>query len=580
MGRALKYSSIIYILAAAIAAPATRAQTPPPRIFFTDLPSGPNTGGENNNGTILTIYGKNFGATQGSSTVTVGGGAVAAYLQWGVPAVGEVGTQEISVAIGPNAATGSVVVTVGGAASNGVPFTVRPGNIHCVSTSGNDSNSGAFPSSCWATMPHAVSTMAAGDITYVENGVSQTSGNGDNAAVTLSGKGGSSGSPIALVTYPGASVAVGTSSVYRGFYVNSGSGVTQWVLEGFTVVADSEAFNINDGTYMWVIGNDISCPHGASDTACILGDSSGSSNLHFLGNYIHNVGNGGCSGDCHTYQALYVSTNGHSWEAGWNTIVPDPSHTGTAGCKAIEVYSTGGADEYDVHIHDNIIHDAICDGVDFNQVNPDGANTMGGQGSVEAYNNVIYHVGTGPAPNSGDSDYACFEVGSQSTHTNPIQIYNNTLYDCGARGNGDSGMISYSSDGAVKIEIRNNIFNPVGSEPYFTSNSSGAACSNSNATGSNNLWFGAGAPPCGTLFAANVNSDPLFIDPTTARNFRLQSGSPAIDAGTTISTLATDLDGVSRPQGAAYDIGAYEFVTGTVTTRPNPPTSLKLVSVQ
>jgi hypothetical protein len=84
-------------------------------------------------------------------------------------------------------------------------------------------------------------------------------------------------------------------------------------------------------------------------------------------------------------------------------------------------------------------------------------------------------------------------------------------------------------------------------------------------------------PPCGSLFTSNVNSGALYIDPVIARNFHLQSASPAINAGLTISTLLTDLDGVSRPQGPAYDIGAYEFVNGTVTVRPNPPTNLKAV---
>src|SRR5208283_4120460 len=77
-------------------------------IFFTDLTSGPNTGGENNNGTILTIYGRNFGATQGTSTVTIGGGAVATVNQWG--GTSKAGTaaaqlQTISVAIGAAAKT-------------------------------------------------------------------------------------------------------------------------------------------------------------------------------------------------------------------------------------------------------------------------------------------------------------------------------------------------------------------------------------------------------------------------------------------------------------------------------------------
>jgi hypothetical protein len=579
MRRVLKFCSIV-VLAAAFDAPAMRAQTVPPRIFFTDLTSGPNTGGENNNGTILTIYGKNFGATQGTSTVTVGGGAVAAYLQWGVPGPGELGTQKISVAIGPAATTGNVVVTVGGLASNGVPFTVRSGNIYCVSTSGNDSNSGTFPASCWATIVQAKNNMLAGDITYVENGVSQTSNENNNAAMDMtSAHSGSSGSPIALVTYPGASATIGTTSLQRAFYLASPN--TQWVIAGFTIQAHEEAFNINDATYLWVEGNDIECPTGASDTACIIG---GQNNMHFLGNYIHNTGNGGCGGDCRTYHPMYDSNTGAgTWEAGWNTIVPDPSRTGTGGCKGIEVYSSGGGDQSDVHIHDNIFHDVICDGIDFVAVNPDSTDTMGGQGSIEAYNNLFYRVGTGPALNSGDSDYACFEVGEASAHSNPIEIYNNTMYDCGARGNSDSGGISLY-DSTTKIDLRNNIFRMTGTEPYFTPNAFTYHSPCTQSSGSNDLWFGAGAPPCATL-TASVNSDPLFVAPpnppaVTTGNFHLQSGSPAIDAGTTISTLATDLDGVSRPQGAAYDIGAYEFVTGTVTTRPNPPTSLKLVSVQ
>jgi hypothetical protein len=47
-------------------------------------------------------------------------------------------------------------------------------------------------------------------------------------------------------------------------------------------------------------------------------------------------------------------------------------------------------------------------------------------------------------------------------------------------------------------------------------------------------------------------------------DFRLTSSSSAIDAGLNLNTadfsfVQTDLDGTARPQGAAYDIGAYEF---------------------
>jgi hypothetical protein len=47
--------------------------------------------------------------------------------------------------------------------------------------------------------------------------------------------------------------------------------------------------------------------------------------------------------------------------------------------------------------------------------------------------------------------------------------------------------------------------------------------------------------------------------------------SPAVDAGVTVSGLTTDARGQARPQGNAYDSGAYESPF-TRTTTPAPPT--------
>ena len=67
-------------------------------------------------GTSVTISGSNFGATQGASTVTFNGTTAASITSWSATSI---------VAVVPaGVSTGSVVVTVGGLASNGVTFTV------------------------------------------------------------------------------------------------------------------------------------------------------------------------------------------------------------------------------------------------------------------------------------------------------------------------------------------------------------------------------------------------------------------------------------------------------------------------
>jgi hypothetical protein len=53
-----------------------------------------------------------------------------------------------------------------------------------------------------------------------------------------------------------------------------------------------------------------------------------------------------------------------------------------------------------------------------------------------------------------------------------------------------------------------------------------------------------------------TSSDPLFVDWWS--DWHLQTGPPTINADLTLSSVPTDFDGVSRPQGGAYDIGACE----------------------
>ena len=72
------------------------------------------------------------------------------------------------------------------------------------------------------------------------------------------------------------------------------------------------------------------------------------------------------------------------------------------------------------------------------------------------------------------------------------------------------------------------------------------------------------------LPARTVSADPRFVDFTgdAGGNFHLQRNSPAIDAGSNRNAPDFDFDGVRRPQGKAWDIGAYEYVSPAAALLP------------
>jgi hypothetical protein len=69
----------------------------------------------------------------------------------------------------------------------------------------------------------------------------------------------------------------------------------------------------------------------------------------------------------------------------------------------------------------------------------------------------------------------------------------------------------------------------------------------------------------------SAGHNKLNVNPLFTNGYHLQSGSPAINAGTTVSGVTNDYDGSSRPQGGAFDIGIFESGSGGRTT--NTPTA-------
>ncbi|MGZ4877551.1 MAG: choice-of-anchor D domain-containing protein [Candidatus Angelobacter sp.] len=504
------------------------ARAAQPTAIFTDLQSGPNAGGQNNQGAIVTVYGFGFGATRGSSTLTIGGAPPAAYLLWS--------DSKISFQLGNSAVSGNIVVNVAGVgASNAMPFTVRAGRIFFVAPGGSDANAGSF-NAPWATVRHAKNSAQAGDVIYLMNGVNETGLDASNATLAVA-KSGSSGLPIAMVAYPGANATIG-SATGQPYGIRTTATASYWVLAGINLRAGFSALTVGNSSNWRVIGNDISCPNGSGTGACVA--FSAGQNISLYRNRVHDNGST-TSPSIKLYQAIQFDGGSNGIDFGWNEIA------NTRSCRALQFHSDT-TPLFNLRVRNNVIHDSRCDGINFATIDP-------AQGAVKAYNNVIYRAGTGPAPGGVEANYACINVGGSGSAA--VQITGNTLYDCGRRANADSGAVSAS----VPVILTNNIVDSLAGESYTAPNSSLA-----NFSGKNNLFFGDGATP--SFSTASRNADPKFVD-VTSNNFQLQSGSPAVDAGAN-DGISRDILQTPRPQGAAYDIGAYEY-TGT-GTQPPPPT--------
>ena len=129
---------------------------------------------------------------------------------------------------------------------------------------------------------------------------------------------------------------------------------------------------------------------------------------------------------------------------------------------------------------------------------------------------------------------------------------------------GDGGGF-YRSNSAV-LEIKNSIVAKNTATRY------GANCysyTNGIVTTLGHNIFGSLDSNCNITTDATdqIGVNPLLGPWLTPGYFALTAGSPAIDAGDPATCLGTDGRGVTRPAGAACDIGAYEYTTPGVAEK-------------
>jgi hypothetical protein len=414
----------------------------------------------------------------------------------------------------------------------------------------SDSNSGTEDEP-WATIAHAADTLTAGQTVYIKAG--RYDGDVDVA------NSGQKGAEIIISAYPGherqAVVYQGVFNIkgrshikvlgltvensdHRGFYVEGPDDPYGPPSENITLAGNHTYNTYSSGFSVW--GRPYQDDPGNFINVV---------DLVIEHNLIEMAVNGGHN-ECITLANGVVRA-----DVRYNEITTggDPSNGGEGidfkdGIRDSNIYGnyihglnrrgiyvdggrTEGAVASNIHIYDNLI---VNDPSSAIMVTSEGVGNVDG---VYIYNNVVL----GSAQNGiGVYDHP---RGRGISTVNNIAIVNNTVIDGGRAGSG-WGNIATNHPEATNMLIRNNI---TVSGNGFDIKAEG------DTTVDHNL--------CRESFC-EVQGDPKFVNPTfdgATADYSLQADSPAIDQGTSSEAPAFDHEGTARPQGSAYDLGAYEY---------------------
>jgi hypothetical protein len=548
-----------------------------PLVLYTDLVSGPNTGGENDQGVYLSVFGTGFGSPAGLGAATrllIDHVEVASYRFLG-PSKGRPEIQQLTVQIGalghPTPGTAlPIEVVVDGVASNAdLSFIVNPGRILFVDNVHGDDASAVIgdirhPYRHVQTADLAAAAwgqVRAGDVMVMRGtGTAWTDLGYENYFLRFRDRSGSAptgaagSGAIALMGYPGEDVFIdapanpGTS----GGAISAINGLTypgmgQWVtISDLRIASGRDDGVLNTeilGSHWRIVNNDLSAAS-AADTAKAAGITGNGFAETWLGNHIHDVACGPAGTSPLQNHGIYIDGDG-SYEIAYNLI---ERITGGSGVQTYVNGGNGSNETNNLRLHHNRIHHTAKHGINLAD------NTRSG---IVVWDNVVY-------------DIALAGLRFNSTLLDGAEIFSNTFYRTNTAGNANYGSVTNDSafaNAPHAFAIRGNIFQPAAGTPYDSGARPGVTASDGIIA--NNLWFG-GVDRSAALSPAVIDSHALLADPlfasTTAglEDLRLRAGSPAIDAMTSADAAAIaaivgdDHDALARPQGAGSDIGAYE----------------------
>ncbi|MCR4275689.1 MAG: hypothetical protein NUV83_03000 [Candidatus Wolfebacteria bacterium] len=207
-----------------------------------------------------------------------------------------------------------------------------------------------------------------------------------------------------------------------------------------------------------------------------------------------------------------------------------------------------------------------------------------GSANQYAVGNVIYSI----QGSSNPSSFYDYGTGIIFIGANPGAIVNNTI---------DNTQHGYSEAGGGVVNMANNIISNrslAAGYDQMIENTTGNTLDYTLTSGNTKTRWGGGTYATAAAFnsatgqgAHHWETNPLFMN-TAGNDYRLTASSPAINNGVLAQVYATfqnrygisiarDINGNIRPSGTAWDIGAYEYVSGAPdTTPPAAPTGLSV----
>ena len=555
-----------------------------PRILYTDALSGPITGGENNAGAYLSLYGINFGqaADLGSLTkVYIGGQEVANYRVLAPSVVyAKFGIQKLTVQVGSigNPGLGTPLPiklcrNVTTDCSNAdKTFTPNNGRILFVALNGNDDTAVygdinhpwrhlQTSTNGGNTRGGAYASLQAGDHVVIRGGNwSDVAFEGAWLRFRDPSANGSAGNWIHFTSYPGETVTYTTPAGAKGGFQGPASayaGTTgEYIsMSNLQMVVDPAAqtdaapFNQQYGEGAWRVVNNEIGPWLSVEDARAGGYSGGGQGTQILGNYIHDIRricdsinqgtaefNARCSavvgnGESLLNHGIYIDGGANDTEIAYNII------ENILEGNLLQTYASNGVDLWNIRIHHNWMENGGKFGLNI---------------SSQSYSGAIYDNVVIGARHSGITFNVAFDQAMDWVVAHNTFVNNDQA--AGGYGQISNQWGNYGLHGTVLVSdniFYSNLNN--GTSFYVNTGDSDSYMS----FGKNLYYAGSGSTTSpGTV----INLDPQFKN-LSANIFGLTAGSPAIDAAEPITNLSIPDDFLLNPRinGVAADIGAFEY---------------------